>query len=50
MNADALADAASWKAAISPKGTKRQREAIAKKARLVALALNVRAQRMRMEG
>ena len=49
-NADALADAASWKAAIAPKGSKRAREAIARKARLVALALNVRAQRMRIEG
>lgn len=47
-NADAIADAASLKAMQSPKGTKRQREAIAKKARLVALACNVRAHRMRM--
>lgn len=41
-NADAIADAAARKAMQSPKGCKREREQIAKKARLVALACNLR--------
>lgn len=48
MNPDAIADAACAKAAHSPKGSKRDRERVAKKARLVALALNVKAMRISM--
>lgn len=48
MNPDAIADAACAKFAKAPHGKKREREAIAKKARLVALACNVRAHRMRI--
>lgn len=47
-NADAIADAAARKASQAPKGSKREREQIAKKARLVALALNVRQMRTSM--
>jgi len=47
-NADQLADAAARKASIAPKGSKREREAIARKARLVALALNVKEMRTHM--
>lgn len=53
LSADELAEAAARKAAASPKGSKRERERVARKARHLALALNVRASKrisMRMEG
>lgn len=52
MNPDAIADAAAYKAMTAPKGSKRDAERVTKKARLVALALNVKAMRisMRTEG
>lgn len=48
LNPDAIADAACAKAAQAPHGSKRERERVAKKARLVALALNVKQMRISM--
>lgn len=52
MNPDAIAEAACAKAAAAPHGSKRDRQRVAKKARLVALACNLRDMRisMRTEG
>ena len=53
MTPDAIADAAAYKAMTAPKGSKRTAERVAKKARHLAIACNVRdAMRisMRMEG
>lgn len=47
-SADQIAEAAARKAMQSPKGLKREREQIAKKARLVALACNLRDMRISM--
>lgn len=46
MTPDTIADAAAHKAMIAPRGSRRQREEIARKARLIALAHNVRLMRM----
>lgn len=50
LSADELAEAAARKAAQAPHGQKRDRERVAKKARLVALALNVKAMRISSKG
>jgi hypothetical protein len=50
LSIDQLADAACAKAAQAPHGSKRERERVAKKARLVALACNVRSMRISMKG
>ena len=48
MTPDAIADAAAYKAMTAPKGSKRTAERVAKKARHLALALNVKAMRISM--